>query len=185
MAGLGTTCQLPVTGAGVGVAVGLGVAVATAVGLGVVRQVPAAVVAGAALAGVGLCAAAVGIYAASGGGGAGVAQTGVELFDAVVRIGSNIVSFSRLAAFGLAHAALGSVVWSGTTGVARHGAALLPAAVLVFVLGNAVAFTLEALVAGVQALRLEFYELFSRVFGVEGLPFRPWSLPVSALEVPA
>lgn len=31
-----------------------------------------------------------------------------------------------------------------------------------------------ALVAGVQALRLEFYELFSRVFKGQGRPFRPW-----------
>lgn len=142
------------------------------------RHVPAATVTGAALAGLGLCAVAVGFYATSGGGGAGVAQAGVELFDTVVRIGSNVVSFSRLAAFGLAHAALGSVVWDATSGLSRHGAALLPLAVLVFVLGNAVAFTLEALVAGVQALRLEFYELFSRVFQAEGRPFQPWHVAV-------
>ena len=155
------------------------------VGLGVIRHVPAAAAVGAGLAVVGLCAVAVGFYAASGGGGTGVAQAGVELFDTVVRIGSNVVSFSRLAAFGLAHAALGSVVWDGTTGLARHSAVLLPLAALVFVLGNAVAFTLEALVAGVQALRLEFYELFSRVFDLEGRPFRPWSLPVRTPEVPS
>ena len=55
---------------------------------------------------------------------------------------------------------------------------------LVFLIGNAVAFTLEALVAGVQALRLEYYELFSRVFSGEGRPFRPWHVPVVE-EVPA
>jgi V/A-type H+-transporting ATPase subunit I len=155
------------------------------IGLGVIRHVHVASAVGAALAVAGLFAVAVGLYAASGGGGAGLAQTGVELFDTVVRIGSNVVSFSRLAAFGLAHAALGAVVWDATTGLARHGAALLPFAALVFVLGNAVAFTLEALVAGVQALRLEFYELFSRVFDLEGRPFRPWSLPVRTPEVPS
>ena len=58
----------------------------------------------------------------------------------------------------------------------------LLAAVIVFVLGNAVAFSLEALVAAVQALRLEYYELFSRVFSTEGRPFRPWHVP---LDVPA
>ncbi|GAA2006675.1 V-type ATPase 116kDa subunit family protein [Catenulispora subtropica] len=155
------------------------------IGLGTVRHVHAAVATGVAVAVVGLCAVAVGFYAASGGGGAGVAQTGVELFDTVVRIGSNVVSFSRLAAFGLAHAALGAVIWDATTTAARHGAALLPVAVLVFVLGNALAFTLEALVAGVQALRLEFYELFSRVFDLQGRPFRPWKLPVRSPEVPS
>ena len=63
----------------------------------------------------------------------------------------------------------------------RCGAAALrrvAAAVLVFVLGNVVTFSLEALVAGVQALRLEYYELFSRVFAGEGRPFRPWHVPV-------
>ncbi len=54
-----------------------------------------------------------------------------------------------------------------------------------FVVGNALAFALEALVAGIQALRLEYYELFSRVFATEGRPFRPWQLPVvPAEEVP-
>ena len=50
---------------------------------------------------------------------------------------------------------------------------------LVFVIGNAVAFTLEGLVAAIQALRLEYYELFSRVFDIEGRPFRPWHVPLN------
>ena len=49
--------------------------------------------------------------------------------------------------------------------------------------GNALAFALEALVAGVQALRLEFYELFSRLFEAQGRPFSPWHLPVQRTEV--
>ena len=44
-----------------------------------------------------------------------------------------------------------------------------------FFVGWAVAFALEGLVVAVQALRLEYYELFSRVFAREGRPFRPWS----------
>ena len=52
------------------------------------------------------------------------------------------------------------------------------AAVAVFAAGTALAFGLEALVAGVQALRLEYYELFSRVFVTQGRPFRPWHVPV-------
>jgi V/A-type H+-transporting ATPase subunit I len=101
----------------------------------------------------------------------------VELFDLVVRLGTNVVSFARLAAFGLTHAALGAIVWSGTTALWHRGGAALAAAVLLFVVGNALAFALEALVAGVQALRLEYYELFSRLFRSQGRPFRPWRLP--------
>ncbi|CAM5576662.1 hypothetical protein SALBM217S_00618 [Streptomyces griseoloalbus] len=135
-------------------------------------------VAGGLIALVGLALAGTGLYATTAGGPGGAVQTGVQLFDAVVRIGSNVVSFARLAAFGLTHAALGAIVWDGTTALAGRGPVGAVAAVLVFLLGNALAFSLEALVAGVQALRLEFYELFSRLFEGEGRPFRPWRLPV-------
>lgn len=132
------------------------------------------VVAAAVIAVAGLVLAGVGFAAASGGGAAGWVQAAVELFDIVIRTGSNLVSFARLAAFGLVHAAIGSVVWLGTTALAGGGVLGIAAAVLVFLLGNALAFSLEALVAAIQALRLEFYELFSRVFEIEGRPFRPW-----------
>ncbi|MFE9644500.1 V-type ATPase 116kDa subunit family protein [Streptomyces sp. NPDC006365] len=135
-------------------------------------------VVGAVIAVVGLALAGTGLYAATAGGPGGAVQTGIQLFDAVVRIGSNVVSFARLAAFGLTHAALGAIVWDGTTALAGRGPVGVAAALLVFLVGNAVAFSLEALVAGVQALRLEFYELFSRLFEGEGRPFRPWHLPV-------
>ncbi|MER8162030.1 V-type ATPase 116kDa subunit family protein [Streptomyces sp. NPDC094472] len=133
---------------------------------------------GVAIASAGLVLAGTGLFAVTGGGPGGVVQVGIQLFDGVLRIGSNVVSFARLAAFGLTHAALGAIVWQGATALAGLGAAALPAAVVLFVVGNALAFALEALVAGVQALRLEFYELFSRVFEAQGRPFRPWRLPV-------
>ena len=100
----------------------------------------------------------------------------VELVDMLVRLGSNVVSFTRLAAFGLTHAALGLVVWDGTRALWHRGGVFTAAAVAVFLAGTALAFSLEALVAAIQALRLEYYELFSRVFVGEGRPFRPWHL---------
>jgi V/A-type H+-transporting ATPase subunit I len=122
----------------------------------------------------GLALSGIGFYTAAGGGAAGAGQALVEVFDAALRTGSNLVSFTRLAAFGLTHAAIGSLVWAGTTGLARHGLIGVLAGAVVFVLGNVLAFALEGLVAAIQALRLEFYELFSRVFTGEGRPFRPW-----------
>jgi V/A-type H+-transporting ATPase subunit I len=159
--------------AGVGMYAGVGL-----VGLGWYRHLGALQVGGGALALGGLVLGFLGLYAEAGGRASGVMQAGVELFDAVVRLGTNTVSFARLAAFGLTHAALGSVVWSGTSGLWRRGPALWAVAALVFVGGNAVAFLLEGLVAGVQALRLEYYELFSRVFTIEGRTFRPWHIPI-------
>lgn len=155
------------------------VAGATWLGQGVFMAVGAVIaVSGLALAGTGL-------YTATAGGPSGAVQTGIQLFDAVVRIGSNVVSFARLAAFGLTHAALGAIVWDGTTALAGRGPVGVVAALLVFLVGNALTFALEALVAGVQALRLEFYELFSRLFEGEGRPFRPWRLPVEHIPGPA
>ena len=126
----------------------------------------------------GLALAAAGFVAGAGGGAAGWTQAVVELFDLVVRIGSNVVSFTRLAAFGLTHAALSLLVWEGARVLWQQGGAACVAAVAVFAAGTALAFGLEALVAAVQALRLEYYELFSRVFVTQGRPFRPWHVPV-------
>ena len=158
--------------AGAALLAGLGlVALGATGGLGWLTLTGALVMAG------GVALAFVGFLVTSGGGATGVTQASVEVFDAVVRVGTNLVSFVRLAAFGLTHAAIGQIVWDGTTGLWQSGALLMLAAVVVFVAGNAVAFALEALVAGVQALRLEYYELFSRVFVGEGRPFRPWHVP--------
>jgi V/A-type H+-transporting ATPase subunit I len=121
----------------------------------------------------------VGLLVEAGGGATGAFQAVVEEFDTVLRLGSNIVSFARLAAFGLTHAALLTVVWQGTTALWSPDWRAA-AAVLLFAVGNVLTFALEALVAGIQALRLEYYELFSRVFLSEGRPFRPWAPALGA-----
>ena len=142
-------------------------------------------VAGGAVAVIGLALAFTGLYVESGGGGAGAGQAVVELVDTVTRLGGNVVSFTRLAAFGITHAAIAGIVWTGAVALWGQGPAGAAGAVALFVVGTALAFGLEALVAGIQALRLEYYELFSRVFTAEGRPFRPWRLPVvPAEEVP-
>ena len=132
---------------------------------------------GSGLAVAGLIFAGIGLFAAGGGGPVAAAEAGVGLFDLVIRLGANVVSFARLAAFGLTHAVIAKVVWDGATALAGRGLGYLAVAGLVFVVGNALALTLEALVAAVQALRLEYYELFSRVFDSSGRPFRPWHVP--------
>jgi V/A-type H+-transporting ATPase subunit I len=157
--------------AGIALFLGLGL-----VAWGVAADLGALIVAGAVVGVAGIVLTYLGLFAASGGGGAGAAQATVEVFDAVIRLGTSLVSFARLAAFGLAHAALTALVWQGTTTLAEQGPLGWLAGVAVFVLGNAVVFAFEALVAGIQALRLEYYELFSRVFESEGRPFRPWHI---------
>jgi V/A-type H+-transporting ATPase subunit I len=142
-------------------------------------SVPMQIAAGA-LGAIGIAFVFVGLLVESGGGVTGVFQAAIELVDTVIRLGSNLVSFARLAAFGLTHAALTLVIWTATVALwAPDWHAGL--AMVVFVVGTVIAFGLEALVAGIQALRLEYYELFSRIFQTEGRPFRPWTgLPATA-----
>jgi V/A-type H+-transporting ATPase subunit I len=158
-----------------GVALFLGLA---AIAAGVYFDQVWLAVLGAALTVGGLVVAFIGMFAAAGGGASGVAQASVELLDLVVRLGSNLVSFARLAAFGMVHAALGQVVWEGSVGAWRQGPFAAIGAVVLFAVGNAITFALEGLIAAIQALRLEYYELFSRIFDIEGQPFRPWHIPL-------
>ncbi len=164
--------------AGAALFAGLGLVV-----LGAVSGLAWVVTVGVLVASAGLALAFLGFLAAApgeavGGLGGRIAQASVEVFDSVIRLGTNLASFARLAAFGLTHAALGLVVWEGTIALWERGGLWFVAAAAVFVVGNVLAFGLEALVAGVQALRLEYYELFSRVFASEGRPFRPWHVPL-------
>jgi len=138
-------------------------------------------VSGGVVAGIGLVLLALGLVLKAGRGATALTQAGVEFVDAVIRLFSNLVSFTRLAAFGLMHAALGLVVFEAASAL-WGGPAGVVAATLVFVGGNAVAFALEALVTGVQAVRLEYYELYSRIFSGEGHAFAPWSMPVRSFE---
>ena len=45
--------------------------------------------------------------------------------------------------------------------------------VLTIIIGNVFVMALEGLLVGIQVLRLEFYEMFSRFFDGGGRPFNP------------
>lgn len=137
----------------------------------------AAMIAGAVVGLAGIALLAAGFLAEAGSGALAATTTTIEVFDSVARVGTSAISFTRLAAFGIMHAALGAVVFSAA-GALWGGPGGAGLAVLVFVVGNTVTFALEGLVAGVQALRLEYYELFSRIFVGVGRVFAPWSIPV-------
>lgn len=139
-------------------------------------------VVGSAIATTGIVTVFLGAVVAGGGGGAGIARGTVEAFDTILGVFTGAVSFARLAAFGMTHAALALVVWNGTVGLAGNGFGGWVAAMVLFVVGTAATLALEGLVAFVQALRLEYYELFSRVFAGEGHPFRPFTLMPSNQE---
>ena len=83
-------------------------------------------------------------------------------------------------------AAIPVLASEGLVDVQRHRGAR----VRVIPLAEAVEITevrrlLEGLIAAVQALRLAFYELFSRIFVTEGRPFVPWHVPLRPATGPS
>jgi V/A-type H+-transporting ATPase subunit I len=81
---------------------------------------------------------------------------------------SNAISFIRVGAFALNHAGLflAFLVMSDmTTNVALK--------IIILIVGNVLILTLEGLVVFIQGLRLQYYELFSKYFKGDGVPYEP------------
>jgi V/A-type H+-transporting ATPase subunit I len=96
----------------------------------------------------------------------------VDLGDAFLSYLANTVSFIRLSAFSLAHIGLFAAVFALAENLSavRGGGAWYW---LTLILGNAVIILLEGLIASIQAIRLEYYEVFSKFFKGGGEVFRP------------
>lgn len=91
-----------------------------------------------------------------------IMQNIFELLEYVLSYASNTVSFLRVGAFVLVHAGMMMVVFN-LAGESRN--------LFVIILGNALVIALEGLLTGIQAMRLEFYEMFSRFYEGDGRPF--------------
>jgi V/A-type H+-transporting ATPase subunit I len=84
----------------------------------------------------------------------------------------NTLSFLRVGAFALGHAALSLAIMTLADGVSH------PLAVaLVLLLGNLFSLVLEGLVVYVQTTRLVLFEFFTRFLREEGQLFRPLRRP--------
>lgn len=101
------------------------------------------------------------------GVGGFITEAFFEAFEVVLSYITNTMSFLRVGGFVLSHAGMMLVVFTlmemmdGVVGVT-----------LTFVLGNLFVMGLEGLIVGIQVLRLEFYEMFSRYFEGNGIPFK-------------
>ncbi len=100
----------------------------------------------------------------------------IEGFETLVSYFSNTLSFLRVAAFSLNHVALTIAIFAlaGMMQTAGHW--------ITIVLGNVIVLVLEGAIVAIQALRLEYYEGFSRFFGGDGREFRPLRLTVSGFK---
>ncbi len=112
-----------------------------------------------------------------GGGMVGAfSESLVGAFEGVLGYFANTVSFVRLAAYAMSHAALLLSAFLMADAVKHFPVAGGLLGVLVIILGNAIAIALEGVVASVQALRLEYYEFFGKFFPGGGQPFKPFRL---------
>ncbi len=89
----------------------------------------------------------------------------VEGFDVVLSYATNTISFVRVGAFALSHAGMMGVVMT-LAGLEKGNPNWI-----VIILGNILVAWLEGLVGGIQVLRLEYYEMFSRFYTGNGKPF--------------
>lgn len=100
-----------------------------------------------------------------GGIGGFITENFFELFEFLLSYITNTMSFLRVGGFILSHAGMMSVVMTLSEGLGSVGSPI------VVVFGNILVMCMEGLIVGIQVLRLEFYEIFSRFFEGNGKPF--------------
>jgi V/A-type H+/Na+-transporting ATPase subunit I len=99
-----------------------------------------------------------------------VLVTVIETVESAIKLFSNTLSFMRVAAFSLNHVALALAVFTLASGLGAGGHWLTIA------LGNVVIIILEGGIVAIQALRLMYFEGFSRFFSADGKAFVPLKL---------
>ncbi len=96
--------------------------------------------------------------------------TVIETMETATKLFANTLSFLRVAAFSLNHVALALAVFTLAAGLSAAGHWLT------ILLGNVVIIVLEGGIVAIQALRLMYYEGFSRFFSGSGVEFIPLTL---------
>jgi V/A-type H+-transporting ATPase subunit I len=102
------------------------------------------------------------------GKGMFVIQGFFELFEVLLSYFSNTLSFVRVGAFAISHAAMMGVV------LMLSGAEAGNPNWIGVIFGNLFVCGMEGLIVGIQVLRLEYYELFSRFYRGTGRAFKPY-----------
>lgn len=103
------------------------------------------------------------------GPGMYVVQGFFEMFETLLSYFSNTISFIRIGAFAVSHAAIMEVVLQLAGAESGH-----PNWIGV-IFGNLFVCGFEGLIVGIQVLRLEYYEMFSRFYSGSGRAFNPYT----------
>lgn len=98
------------------------------------------------------------------GWGGYITQSIFELVDVLLTFVTNSMSYLRVGGFVLSHAGMMLVVMTLVEMTGHAGIAVL-------IFGNIFVMVLEGLIVGIQTLRLEYYEMFSRYYDAGGTQF--------------
>ena len=105
-----------------------------------------------------------------GGKGMFAVQAFFEMFEVLLSYFSNTLSFVRIGAFAVSHAAMMQVVLM-LAGAENGGTPNI----IVIIIGNLIVCGMEGLIVGIQGLRLQYYEFFSRFYKGDGREFKPYA----------
>ncbi len=100
-----------------------------------------------------------------------------SVFDVVLKYLSNGLSFVRIMIMGIIHAAFMGMMVMGMNGVSN------PILIsIIFIFGNIGIIIMEVFISFIQDLRLHFYEIFSKFYAGNGVPFNPLRISFKFLE---
>ena len=101
-------------------------------------------------------------------------QAFMNLFETVISQLSNTLSYVRVGAFAVAHGGLSAAFFklAELIGGGEHGVGYW----VMLLVGNLFFITLEALIVGIQTMRLHYYEFLGKFFTGGGMRFEPLSI---------
>jgi V/A-type H+-transporting ATPase subunit I len=108
-----------------------------------------------------------------GGFGTYAIKAFFELFETLIGFLSNSLSYVRVGAFAVAHGGLSAVIFILADMV---GPAQSVGHWIVILLGQLFIVGFEGLIVGIQTMRLEYYEFFSKFFSGGGMGYKPLTL---------
>jgi len=103
-------------------------------------------------------------------------QSFMDLFEALISMLSNTLSFMRVGAFAVAHGGLSLAIFS------LAGEKPTIGFWITILIGNIVIIGLEGLIVYIQTMRLHYYEIFGKFFHGGGMRFEPLVLNPSIEE---
>jgi V/A-type H+-transporting ATPase subunit I len=100
----------------------------------------------------------------------------VEILEIFSGYLANTLSFMRVAGLGIAHVSLMIAFFSIAGMIGGPSGSFTLGSYLVLIAGNVLVILLEGLSAGIQSLRLNYYEFFSKYFSGSGRAYAPVTL---------